>query len=165
MIIKIFTGPNNYDISSLYNKDEEEYIIGVDIGAYLLAKNNMRIDLSIGDFDSVSTTELSLIEKFSNEVQKFDEKKEYTIQHDKDINNNVYGSDGRGRQLVYDKNAHAAGEFSGFFDNLISIWFNGFVKRQRLQELRQGAGCGKLLFHPRFGHRPNLYGLGRDNSH
>ena len=77
MIIKIFTGPNNYDISSLYNKDEEEYIIGVDIGAYLLAKNNMRIDLSIGDFDSVSTTELSLIEKFSNEVQKFDEKKEY----------------------------------------------------------------------------------------
>jgi thiamine pyrophosphokinase len=49
MIIKIFTGPNNYDISSLYNKEENEYIIGVDIGAYSLAKNDIKIDLSIGD--------------------------------------------------------------------------------------------------------------------
>ena len=46
MIIKIFTGPNNYDISSLYDKDKDEFIIGVDIGAYLLANNKINIDLS-----------------------------------------------------------------------------------------------------------------------
>ena len=78
MIIKIFTGPNNYDISSLYNKDNDEYIIGVDIGAYLLASKKIEIDLSIGDFDSVNNNELEIIKKYSKEIKKFEEKKDYT---------------------------------------------------------------------------------------
>ncbi len=78
MIIKIFTGPNNYDISSLYNKEDNEYIIGVDIGAYLLAVSNINIDLSIGDFDSVDNNQFELIKKQSKEVKIFEEKKDYT---------------------------------------------------------------------------------------
>ena len=78
MIIKIFTGPNNYDISSLYNKEENEFIIGVDIGAYKLSKNEIKIDLAIGDFDSVNNDEFELIKKFSNEIKKYDDKKDYT---------------------------------------------------------------------------------------
>lgn len=78
MIIKIFTGPNNYDISSLYNKEVNEYIIGVDIGAFLLAENKNTIDLSIGDFDSVNQDQFNLIKKFSKKIKKFDEKKDYT---------------------------------------------------------------------------------------
>jgi thiamine pyrophosphokinase len=78
MIIKIFTGPNNYDLSSLYNKEEKEFIIGVDIGAYLLAIDNINIDLSIGDFDSVDSVEFELIKKYSNEIKTYDETKDYT---------------------------------------------------------------------------------------
>lgn len=78
MIIKIFTGPNNYDISSLYNKDKDEFIIGVDIGAYLLASNHIKMDLSIGDFDSVTEIEYQFIKDHSKEVKKFKEKKDYT---------------------------------------------------------------------------------------
>jgi len=78
VIIKIFTGPNNYDISSLYNKEENEFIIGVDIGAYKLSKNEIKIDLAIGDFDSVNNDEFELIKKFSNEIKKYDDKKDYT---------------------------------------------------------------------------------------
>ena len=78
MIIKIFTGPNNYNISSLYNKEDNEFIIGVDIGAYLLSKNEINIDLSIGDFDSVTQGEFELIKKYSKSIKKFNEKKDYT---------------------------------------------------------------------------------------
>jgi len=78
MIIKIFTGPNNYDISTLYNKDSHEFIIGVDIGAYKLAQNKMEIDLSIGDFDSVTNKQFKTILKYSKDIQKFEEKKNYT---------------------------------------------------------------------------------------
>jgi len=78
MIIKIFTGPNNYDIFNLYNKEENEFIIGVDIGAYLLAVNDIEIDLSIGDFDSVNDTQFEAIKKHSKVIKRFDEKKDYT---------------------------------------------------------------------------------------
>ena len=78
MIIKIFTGPNNYDLSSLYNKEDNEFIIGVDIGAYLLASKDIRIDLSIGDFDSVNELQYQLIQKHSKDIKKYDEKKDYT---------------------------------------------------------------------------------------
>ncbi len=78
MIIKIFTGPNNYDLSSLYNMEENEFIIGVDIGAYLLALDNIKIDLAIGDFDSVDSVEFELIKKHSKEIKKYDQKKDFT---------------------------------------------------------------------------------------
>jgi thiamine pyrophosphokinase len=78
MIIKIFTGPNNYDIPSLYNKEDDEFIIGVDVGAYLLAKNDIKIDLSVGDFDSVNKNQYELIKKYSKEIKKFEEKKNFT---------------------------------------------------------------------------------------
>jgi len=86
MIIKIFTGPNNYDISSLYNKEENEFIIGVDIGAYLLSKNKINMDLALGDFDSVNEKEYATIKEYSNEIKIFKEKKNFTdtylaIQH------------------------------------------------------------------------------------
>ena len=75
MIIKIFTGPNNYDISSLYNKEENEFIVGVDIGAYLLSKNKINMDLALGDFDSVNEKEYATIKEYSNEIKIFKEKK------------------------------------------------------------------------------------------
>ena len=49
MIIKIFTGPLNYDISQLYSKDVDEYIIGVDQGCSQLLEQSINIDMAIGD--------------------------------------------------------------------------------------------------------------------
>ena len=55
MIIKIFTGPLNYDVKKLYQKDEFEYIIGVDQGCEMLLSNNIDIDFALGDFDSIDS--------------------------------------------------------------------------------------------------------------
>ena len=54
MIIKVVcSGSNNF--SALYQKDEGEYLVGVDGGVDILIKKNLKIDLAIGDFDSSST--------------------------------------------------------------------------------------------------------------
>jgi len=78
MIIKIFAGPLDYNISKLYCEDEEEYIVGVDHGALLLLQNNIKIDLAIGDFDSVTETEYKLINEVAIETLKFPAKKNQT---------------------------------------------------------------------------------------
>ncbi len=103
MIIKIFTGPLNYNIEDLYNKDEKEYIIGVDQGAILLAEQGISIDLAVGDFDSVTSDEYEMIVSKSKEVHKYEAKKDYTdtylaviealeIEHEEII---IYGGIGR----------------------------------------------------------------------
>lgn len=103
MIIKIFTGPLNYDVNSVYQKDEEEFIIAVDQGALMLIEHGIPIDLAVGDFDSVNPDEYKAIVKSSKEVHKFEIKKDYTdtylaviesleIEHDEII---IYGGIGK----------------------------------------------------------------------
>ena len=53
-------------------------VIGVDKGALYLAKNNIKIDVSIGDFDSVSQDDYLLIEKMSKKVIKLNPIKDDT---------------------------------------------------------------------------------------
>lgn len=77
MIAKIFTGPAYYSLD-IYIKDEDEFIIGADQGAYLLAKNGISFDLAVGDFDSVSPEELICIRKYAKEVQSHSKTKDYT---------------------------------------------------------------------------------------
>ncbi|MCD6482195.1 MAG: thiamine diphosphokinase [Candidatus Izimaplasma sp.] len=78
MIVKIFAGPLNYDFKKVYTKDEEEYIVGVDQGGLILLKNNIRIDLAIGDFDSVTKDEFKKIEAAAVEIKKYRTRKDYT---------------------------------------------------------------------------------------
>ncbi|MCK5388524.1 MAG: thiamine diphosphokinase [Candidatus Izimaplasma sp.] len=78
MIVKIFAGPLTYDFNKLYSRDEEEYIVGVDHGALLLLQNNMKIDLAIGDFDSVTEEEYKNIEEVAVVTKKFHTRKDYT---------------------------------------------------------------------------------------
>lgn len=78
MIIKIFTGPFNYDIYKLYEKEENEFLIGVDKGAYTLLIEGITPDLSIGDFDSVSKKEYELIKMESKEVITLKQMKDET---------------------------------------------------------------------------------------
>lgn len=52
---------NNYKI----NKDDfkNSYVIGVDKGALFLHRNNIKMDLALGDFDSITEAEFELIKK------------------------------------------------------------------------------------------------------
>ena len=78
MIIKIFTGPLNYNIQSLYTKEENEYLIGVDAANLLLIKHNIPIDLAVGDFDSVTNDEKKMIMDVAKKVELYDSTKDYT---------------------------------------------------------------------------------------
>ena len=57
MIIKIVCAGENH-FSKLYQPDENEYIIGVDGGIKVLRDNNVKIDLAVGDFDSIDESEV-----------------------------------------------------------------------------------------------------------
>lgn len=78
MIVKIFIGPMNYDIDRLYQKDEHEYIIGVEQGAIGAIKKGLKIDLALGDFDSVSEKDLTNIRKNALQTDTFKERKNHT---------------------------------------------------------------------------------------
>lgn len=68
MIVKIFVSPSTQEVIDLYQKDTNEVIIAVEKGAYMLAKNKMRMDQAIGDFDSVTEEEQTLIKDYADEV-------------------------------------------------------------------------------------------------
>jgi len=76
MIIKIFTGPLNYNINNLYNKEENEYIIAVDQALKILIDNNIKIDLALGDFDSLDDSYKYYLE--NENVYKYPSTKDYT---------------------------------------------------------------------------------------
>lgn len=67
-------------LSRVFLKDigKNDFIIGVDRGAYWLIQNNIIPDLALGDFDSVTKKELSIIQKKSTEVRSFPKEKNWT---------------------------------------------------------------------------------------
>ena len=77
-IIKIFTGPNNYDIAALYFEEIGEMLVGVDSGLEYLLDNNMRIDLAVGDFDSIHPKYLDQIITKSHHVIHLEKEKNMT---------------------------------------------------------------------------------------
>ena len=63
-------------INKEYLKDAQ--IIGVDRGALNAINNGIRLDISIGDFDSVSENEFNLIKTNSNKIIKLNKIKDET---------------------------------------------------------------------------------------
>ncbi len=78
MIVKIFINPINYTLERWYQKDEGEYLIGVDKGAYHALKNGLDLDLVLGDFDSVNEQEYAYIRKHAKKLDTFKARKDYT---------------------------------------------------------------------------------------
>lgn len=74
----IFTGPKNYDINELYQRQKDDYIIGADQGAAYLAQYNLSFDLAIGDFDSTSKEDMVLIEQYAQIITKYPSQKDFT---------------------------------------------------------------------------------------
>jgi len=61
------------DVSNL-----EGDLIGVDRGAYILAKNNLKMKLAIGDFDSINSSEFEALKSFVEEIIILDPVKDET---------------------------------------------------------------------------------------
>ena len=53
------------DLTVTYNEKDfiDSYVIGVDKGALYCLKNHIRMDLAVGDFDSVNNRDFDLINK------------------------------------------------------------------------------------------------------
>lgn len=80
MILHIFAGSPNYDIVSMYNNyvRKSDYVLGVDYGAYLLLRNKLYMDVSIGDFDSIKKHELSKLQLSNTNVKLYPKDKDFT---------------------------------------------------------------------------------------
>lgn len=76
--VKIFTGPNNYDINKIYFEEADEILVGVDSGLEYLINHDMRIDFAIGDFDSIQTKYLNVIQSKASVIIKLDKEKNMT---------------------------------------------------------------------------------------
>ena len=76
--IKIFCGPNNYDFDHFYFEESNEFIVGVDSGLEYLATLNKKIDLAVGDFDSIDKKKFDLIKEKCNQIIKLDKDKNLT---------------------------------------------------------------------------------------
>jgi len=76
--IKIFAGPNNYNLKNVYFEEPDEYIVGVDSGLDYLIENHLRIDLAVGDFDSVKPEYLADIRARSQKLIQLDTDKNMT---------------------------------------------------------------------------------------
>lgn len=57
---------------------KDELVIGVDKGALYLAKNNIKMDFAIGDFDSVNEEEFLIIKTYTNNLIKLNPIKDDT---------------------------------------------------------------------------------------
>jgi thiamine pyrophosphokinase len=76
--IKIFAGPNNYDFKSLYFEESDEFLVGIDSGLYYLLDNNLKIDLAVGDFDSIDPKYIPMIKQRANKVIELEKAKNMT---------------------------------------------------------------------------------------
>lgn len=65
--------PHSFDVD--YDAD---FLVGVDYGAYQLAKRGIKMDVAIGDFDSVSEQQLSKIKRHAEEVVVLPDEKNET---------------------------------------------------------------------------------------
>lgn len=57
---------------------KNSYLIGVDNGALILAKNNIHMDLAVGDFDTAGEDSIDFIKSFASEVIKLNKEKDDT---------------------------------------------------------------------------------------
>jgi len=107
--VKIFAGPNNYAFDRLYFEEADEFIVGVDSGLSCLVQNAIKIDLAIGDFDSLSP---DLLEKVLHTSQKT-----ITLEKEKSMTDLAYAVDYLYNNMDYDK-IEIYGGLGGRIDHL-----------------------------------------------
>ena len=68
---------HDIDVDKITDFDSS-YVIGVDRGSLFATKNNVKLDLAIGDFDSVTLDEYESIENYAKETVKLNPIKDKT---------------------------------------------------------------------------------------
>jgi thiamine pyrophosphokinase len=76
--IKIFCGPNTYDFKSLYFEESNEFLVGIDSGLEYLFTLDKKIDLAVGDFDSIKKESIEMINDKCKHVINLDVSKNMT---------------------------------------------------------------------------------------
>ncbi len=76
--VKVFSGPNNYNLGKVYFEEIDEILVGVDSGLEYLIDNGMRIDFAIGDFDSIKSEYLAKIKDIAGQMVRLDKAKNMT---------------------------------------------------------------------------------------
>ncbi len=109
--IKIFAGPNDYDFEHLYFEEANEFLIGVDSGLEYLANINKRIDLAIGDFDSIDTSKYEKIKSNCNKI--------ITLKTDKKMTDLSYALDYIYNNMDYNS-IEVYGGISGRIDHFLA---------------------------------------------
>lgn len=74
----IITGKIDFKIKDIFTFEPNDYIIGVDSAAISAIRQNIKLDLAIGDFDSVNQEELELIKKESKTIKRLNPVKDET---------------------------------------------------------------------------------------
>ncbi len=78
MKVKVFVDPVTYDLATLYHEEEDCVLIGVEGGAIAAINHGLTLDVALGDFDSVSATEIKKISAHAKRVERFPEAKDDT---------------------------------------------------------------------------------------
>jgi thiamine pyrophosphokinase len=76
--IKIFAGPNNYTLATVYQHADDDFLVGVDSGLHYLLQAGWPIDVAIGDFDSVDPKQLGQVEAQSKMIIRLPAQKDMT---------------------------------------------------------------------------------------
>lgn len=74
----IVTGPYDKELLDVIKILDNDYVIGADSGALMLAESNIDFDLALGDFDSVTENELKNITKHAKQIKEYNMDKDYT---------------------------------------------------------------------------------------
>lgn len=78
MRVHLFTGPLNYTKDIVDDIADEDIVIGADQAVLFLMKEQIRCDIAVGDFDSVTEAEQDSIGKYAKEVVTHPIKKDFT---------------------------------------------------------------------------------------
>ncbi len=77
-MIKLFVAPISYTLDKLYEKEEDEILIGVDKAAHHALEKGIDLDYAMGDFDSVTAEEYGFIKKHARRLEHFEIRKDKT---------------------------------------------------------------------------------------
>ncbi|MDT8336650.1 MAG: thiamine diphosphokinase [Candidatus Izemoplasmatales bacterium] len=109
--IKIFCGPNTYNFKSLYFEEANEFLVGIDSGLEYLLNIDKKIDLAVGDFDSINLEVLNKIKSKCNKI--------INLEKDKNMTDLAYALDYIYNNMDYD-DIEVYGGISGRIDHLLA---------------------------------------------
>ncbi|MGE0003435.1 MAG: thiamine diphosphokinase [Candidatus Izemoplasmatales bacterium] len=109
--IKIFAGPNTYRFQDVYFEEADEFLVGVDSGCQYLIDANIRMQLAVGDFDSLNPKYRQRVDEMADQV--------LNLPFRKDMTDLAYALDWIYNNMTYDQ-IEVYGGLGGRIDHLLA---------------------------------------------